>query len=64
MGLPSVHQAPYNTVSYFFSATSSVDRFQIDSSTGQIFVRRNLVGEAATSFVVSCRFKPDVWIRQ
>ncbi|KAL8559117.1 hypothetical protein ACOMHN_046165 [Nucella lapillus] len=45
--------APYNRVTYAFSATSSVDRFLIDEDSGQIFVRRNLVGEAATSFVVN-----------
>ncbi|XP_076458559.1 protocadherin Fat 1-like [Babylonia areolata] len=45
--------SPYNQVSYAFSATTSVDRFFIDSNSGQIFVRRNLVGEVATSFVVN-----------
>ena len=58
-----VCQAPYNTVTYFFTTTSAVDRFYIDSSSGQIFVRRTLVGEAATSFVVSLGVTPAVWLR-
>ena len=46
-------QAPYNTIEYYFVNSIDAVRFFIDPEVGQIFVRRNLVGESATFYNVS-----------
>ena len=49
-------QAPYNTIEYYFVNSIDAVRFFIDPEVGQIFVRRNLVGESAAVFNVSTKF--------
>ncbi|XP_035826841.1 protocadherin Fat 4, partial [Aplysia californica] len=43
-------RAPFNSIEYFFVSSIDADRFFIDPDLGQIFVRRNLVGEAANQY--------------
>lgn len=50
----SVLQAPHNTFNYYFSGINTQsDRFWLDPSTGQIYVRRILSGETQNTFTVS-----------
>lgn len=47
-------QAPHNTFNYYFSGVNTQsDRFWLDPSTGQIYVRRILSGETQNTFTVS-----------
>lgn len=49
-----VLQAPHNTFNYYFSGINTQsDRFWLDPSTGQIYVRRILSGETQNTFTVS-----------
>ena len=57
-------QSPNNEVRYFFSNilnnNNFVDRFSLDSFTGDISVRRNLYGENFNEFNVS-KYSSFVW---
>lgn len=54
-------QAPHNTFNYFFSGVNTQsDRFSLDSSTGQIYVRRILSGETQNTFTVNRIFENNI----
>ncbi len=58
-------KAPHNTIRYEIEANSQYrDRFALDAVTGQLYLRRTLVGETTNQYTVSHIWKnsnSEVW---